>query len=470
MSKRTTGRSSTERILRETAIPLFLLDHARRVVFFNSGCERLTGSAASDVVGKVCEYSSVDGTSQPDAVAAVFCPPPEVLRGEPADVPAFLPQQDGDPLPRLVRFQPLVDTAGTVSGVLGFILPIPPPVQSIETTPSRQLHAELAALRIELRRRFGMRTFVAKSAAMLRVAEQVALARTANTPVLIRGERGTGKEHIARLIHYESELRHRSFMPLDCRRLSTLELKQALRRFFESSRIEDAGGTHGGPALKPGTVFLAHVHELARDLQQMIVEAFGPDQPNRRIDLRLTASTTVELRPLVENEQIRSDFYFLITAVSVEIPPLRERTDDLPLLAQSLLEELNRGDERQIGGFAENTWELLREYNWPGNIGELRTVIAEARTSCIDTLIRPEDLPFRFRTGLGAQAVAPQVVARAAPLEELLARVEREQIERALAETRQNKSKAAEILGLTRPKLYRRMEALGIEDRELPAT
>ncbi|MGE3315960.1 MAG: sigma 54-interacting transcriptional regulator [Planctomycetaceae bacterium] len=465
MAKRSPGKSTFERILRNVTTPVFLIAAGRKIAFFNAGCESLTGWTAAEIVGKTCDYAAADDTAEPESLASNLAPPPEVFAGLPADVPAYLPHRSGEALPQLLRFQPLVDIEGNLQGVLGFILPIPAPAHAADTTPSRKLHAELSALRLGLRQRFGFRTLVCKSAAMLRVLDQISVARASNSAVLLRGEKGTGKEHIARLIHYESESRHRSFMPLDCRRLSSLELKQALRRFLESGRIEDHGSP-GSQGLKPGTVFLANADQLARDLQQTMVEAFGPGRPERRADLRLIGSTTSDFKAALDDETILPDFYFLLTTLEIALPPLRRRSEDLPFLAQSILEDLNRGDAKQVGGFAENVWKRLYEYQWPGNVDELRLVVTEARAGCKETTIRTEDLPFRFRTGLEAQSVGPPVKPRITPLEDLLARIEKEQIERTLAETRHNKSKAAELLGLTRPKLYRRMEALGIEDRE----
>jgi len=466
MTKRLRGKSNVDKLLRAVDTPLFLLSPQRQVTLFNAGCERLTGWDAASVVGRTCDYASHGESSEVEALAAALCPPPEVMTGREAGVPAYVPRRGGEPLARLVRFIPLSGADGAVEAILGVISPIEPPARPAEAPLSHQLHAELAALRISLRQRFGLKSLVAVSPEMQRVVEQASLARNSQAAVLLLGEAGAGKEHLARLIHYESEARHRSFMPLDCRRLSALEMKQALRRFFESSRVEDESTGAGTATLKPGTVYLSHVELCPRDLQEMLVEAFGPNRPERRTDLRLMAASTSDLAAAVASETLRPDFYYLVTALCIELPPLRRRGEDLSLLAQSLLEDLNRGDEKQIGGFADDVWRSLREYNWPGNVDELAAVVAEARAACTDELIRAKDLPFRFRSGLEAQSVGPAIAPRVEALEPLLARIEKEQIEKALVLSRHNKSRAAELLGLTRPRLYRRMEALGIVDRE----
>jgi len=124
------------------------------------------------------------------------------------------------------------------------------------------------------------------------------------------------------------------------------------------------------------------------------------------------------------------------------------------------------GDPRQVGGFADEVWTQFREYNWPGNVDELMAVVAEARAAAKGGVITAADLPFRFRAGRDAQAVGPPPKVAVEPLEQLLQRVEVEEIRRALDAARNNRSKAAELLGITRPRLYRRMQVLGIDRAE----
>jgi len=161
-----------------------------------------------------------------------------------------------------------------------------------------------------------------------------------------------------------------------------------------------------------------------------------------------------------------AEFADLLSEFTIDLPALRERADDLPLISQSVLESQNVGADKQIGGFTSEVSELFAKYDWPGNLSELEAVIVEARAACGGSLITVRDLPFRFRTGLDAQAVGPSLAAEPMNLEELLARVEADHIRWALAAARSNKSQAAALLGLTRPRLYRRMEALGMAQGE----
>jgi len=461
MKKRSRRSQKLESRLNEAETPLFVLDHRRRIVFFNEGCTGLTGWSLQEVADHVCEYTSDADPHSVEALTNSLCPPPDVLTGREMTVPAYLRHRDGSSVARLVKFFPLQDGDGQFQNILGIITPIHQPQRGIDPGPAQKLHAELAAMRVSLRKRYGIDSLACRSEPMQRVLEQVSLARQSLASVLLEGEAGAGKQHVARLIHYQSEGRTRAFVPLECRRLSSLELKLALRRLLEADETETSG-----TSLQPGTLYLADIEALPRDLQQRVVEALRDNQLGPNSKLRMMASTEVDLRQAVDDDCIRGDLFYALSALHVELPPLRQRPDDLPLLAQSILESLNRDSERQVGGFSDQVWHQFREYNWPGNLDELTAVIQEARAKVSGTQIQVQDLPFRFRAGLDGQAVGPPLTPRPMPLEPLLAQVETEQIQRALEQSRHNKSKAAALLGITRARLYRRMQSLGIEDLE----
>lgn len=442
--------------------PVFLLNARRQIAFFNAGCQRLTGWKSEDVVGRICEYHSDAASGTVDELTSSLCPPPEVLAGRDATVPAYLIHRDGRSVARLLNFFPLLADKGDVQSILCVITAIRQPAPSLAANATQKHHAELAALRISLHKRYGIKTLAWQSEAMQRVLEQVQLARGSKSSVLLVGEPGTGKEHLARLIHQEGEQHGAAFVPLDCQRLSSLEIKPILKRMFEPD--DDSHGKSG--TLQPGTLYLSHVERLPRDLQQRVIDAVQAGKLGPRSRLRLMAGTESNLQAAVESDALRSDLYYLLTAISIHLPPLRQRREDIKPLAQHLLEDLNRGAERQVGGFSEQVWQQFREYNWPGNLDELGAVIVEARASAIEGTIQPKDLPFRFRAGMDGQSVAPPPEVKPIELESMLEQVERQTIQRVLEECRHNKTKAAKLLGIPRPRLYRRMQALGIEDQE----
>ncbi len=207
MAKRKNKTIDIDHWLKDSARAVFVLDTDRRIRAFNAGCESLSGWTASDVVGATCHYGSVSEVAGAAALAASLCPPPEVFAGEEASVPAYLAHREGQTLPRMMHFFPLRDSAGRQSGVLGVVGAWPPPERAVETSPTRQLHAELAALRMTLRARFASSTIVAHSMAMRRVLSQVELALGTRAFILFSGGPGTGKEHLMRVVAFPVRIR-----------------------------------------------------------------------------------------------------------------------------------------------------------------------------------------------------------------------------------------------------------------------
>src|SRR5205814_1542405 len=172
--------------------------------------------------------------------------------------------------------------------------------------------------------------------------------------------------------------------------------------------------------------------------------------------------TTHGLAELGADERLRADFYALISPLAIELPPLSRRPEDLPPLAQHFLEELNRQEPKQVGGFDEQVWPLFSRYAWPGNLDELAAVVREAHVQAAETLVRPHDLPFRFRDGLAAQELSPTPEPPPLLLDPLLTKLETRLITLALERSKNNKSKAADLLGINRARLLRRIEQLQI--------
>jgi transcriptional regulator with PAS, ATPase and Fis domain len=455
--------------LSAVATPVALIGSDRKVLFFNQGFERLTGWEGALVVGSTCEYTTEGDPQSVRALLGSLCPPPRVFEGEPMEAKAVLPRQSGDPVARRLRHVPLLDETGQVDCVLVLADEIVQAPVPRETPPLERLHAELTSLRSELRKRFGISTIIAHSSPMLRVVEQVQLALKGKTAIVLEGEPGTGKEHIARVIHHEaarlrspdSEPNAGAFVPLDCARMLPIDLKRTLRRLFRAAGEEDVPASTL-PGSIPSTVYLQNVDAMPRDVQELVVTSF----PANDAELRLMAGTSKSLESLVASDQMQAEFFYRISPLRISLPPLRNRPEDFPLLAQAFLERQNVGSEKQFEGFSEEVWKEFREYNWPGNLDELAIVIEEARTAAEGVMIGKEDSPFRYRMGRDGQSVGPKIEPRIQPLEAYLEQVEREQIEQALQQAKYNKQKTAELLGLTRPKLYRRMEALGIADSE----
>jgi DNA-binding NtrC family response regulator len=463
MAKRKKRTTDLGYWLGSTVTPVFVVDAERRIRAFNAGCEALTGWTAGELLGEMCHYGSVSELAGAAALASGLCPPPEALGGEKLSAPVHLVHKEGPALSRLAHFFPIRDEKDRLTAVLGIISDLPPPGQMSDVSPARQLHAELAVLRSNLRSRFGANTIVARSMIMRRILGQVELALSSQAFVLLSGAPGTGKEHLARVAHFGGSGRANWFVPLDCRRLGPDELHRVWNRILESSQT--GSGSRPSASSLPGTVFLADIEFLPRDLQERLVHFCSQPGP-----LRLLASTTLSHQELATGVLVRPDFYALISPLAIELPPLSSRLDDLPLLAQHFLEELNRQEQKQMGGFDDQVWPLFARYDWPGNLDELAAVVRDAQAHATGTVIRPEDLPYRFRTALAAQELPPPPEPPPMLLDPLLAKVETRLITLALERSRNNKSRAAELLGINRARLLRRIEQLQIgSDQPGPA-
>jgi DNA-binding NtrC family response regulator len=316
------------------------------------------------------------------------------------------------------------------------------------------LHAEIAVLRQSIRQRYGDGTLIGRSAPIKRTFEQIRLAHSSYSPVHFVGEPGVGKMQMARVLHYQGSLGKKAFVPLDCRSTSS-ELMQTLTRLRDDQQAD---------SLQAGAVYLEQIDRAPAEFQHLLLEWI--EQSEAAPSVRLMSSSVRPLLPLVDAESFSRKLYFKLTPLTISIPPLRDRMEDLEPLAQYFLEESNRESSTQLAGFSDEVLRQFRRFNWPGNLRELRQVILESREACTGPIVKPEHLPFRFRTGVTAQTLEPAQKPKFVPLDGLLEQVEREQIERALVECRDNKAKAAELLGITRPRLYRRMEQLGIADAD----
>lgn len=460
MAKRRKKTADLDYWLEGAARPVFVVDAERRVRAFNSGFQVLTGWQKGEVVGETCHYGSVSETAGAAALAASLCPPPEVFAGAEASVPGHLIHREGHAIPRLLHFFPLWDENDRLTGVLGIVSPLPAPQAAGEVSPARKLHAELAAVRAGLRSRFGSNRLVARSIAMRRVLAQVELAQSCDAPVLISGPVGSGKEQLARVIHFGGTGKG-SFVPLDCRRLAPEELDRVWNRLLDS--VQAAPGESGTSGQTSGTVFLADLEFLPRDLQERLASFFS-SADGKRPPVRLISATVVALPELSTVHQMRPDFLAMASALSIEVPALSERPEDLPLLAQHFLEEINCQEPKQIGGFEEEIWPLLTRYEWPGNLDELAAVVREAHAHATEAVVRLHDLPFRFRNALAAQELPPPPEPPPMLLDPLLTKVESRLISLALTRSRNNKSRAAEILGINRARLLRRIEQLKITE------
>jgi two-component system nitrogen regulation response regulator NtrX len=332
----------------------------------------------------------------------------------------------------------------------------------------RHLEAENLALRARVD---AQHTMVGESDAMVKLREQVTIAAPTNGRVLIFGENGTGKELVARNIHALSRRRSGPFVEVNCaaipEELIESELFGHVRGAFTGAVADRRGKfelAHGG------TIFLDEIGDMSlktqakvlRVLQEQVMEPVGGS--NRiRVDARVLAATNKDLTAEIRAGNFREDLYFRLNVVPIFVPSLRDRHDDVPLLADHFMTMLAREYGRRVKTFDTQAVAALREYGWPGNVRELRNVVERLIIMVPGDRITAGDLSF-----LDGNAASERPVEKSAPvtpLHEARDRFERGYILRVLAANDGNMSRTAEALGVERSNLYKKMRGFGILKR-----
>jgi transcriptional regulator with PAS, ATPase and Fis domain len=432
--------------------PLFLLNRQRRLLFVNRAWETLAGLSAAQARGLICRKHQPAGPndSLEDVLSHVLCPPLEVVRGAAAAARRLVPAPASrTTAPRWwdVEFLPL-RAGDTLRGILGRIKPVP-----VETpAEAAPLPEKIVALRQRAAARYGIDWLSSDVPAMRRLAEQVRLAASLHTPALIVGEPGSGKESVARVLHLHSGLREKAFIALDCARLPFAAVAEVLLTTQATAHRQVAG-----------TVYLHEPRRLPRDLQQGLVHLLtAADAP------RLLAGCCTDPDEDVRAGRLLPELWCALSVLVLRVPPLRERRADLPLLVKRILLRAAPVVDNPVTELTPAAWDVLRGHTWPGNLRELVNVLSVA---CIAAKGRIDaaDLPASLRLTQRLATTSGNPVERPLPLDKLLEQTERRLIQLALQRARGNKRRAAELLDISRPRLTRRMEVLGLIESELLA-
>jgi DNA-binding NtrC family response regulator len=432
--------------------PLFWLNPDFKLVWVNRAWEELTGHPSESVIGLTCRAHGPTVAGDRDGLGGSFFPPAEACAGRPAGGPTLIIHAGGERKWRRVDYWPFHDAHGARLGLLGVVGPVDA-ATVVPDSESQRLRGELLEVRARLHDRYGFDSIIGRGPAHRRLLEQLGAAAATTVPVLIAGESGTGKRLLARTIHQRGAGRNAPLVPFDAAALPAEVIEHAL---FGDGESADADPMR--PIVPSGaTLLIGDILDLPRDLQARIATALDRS-------IRLVATTTGDPEAALKAERLRPDLYYALTALVIRVSPLRERQDELPLFAQHLLEGLNLHGDRQRVGFRDEAIATLLGYDWPGNLRELARVVKVAHSTGRGDWIESDDLPAEIRGHLGSAFLPPPVIAPTTPLDELLTQVERRLIEHALQRSGQNKSRAAELLGISRPRLYRRIKDLGLPD------
>jgi PAS domain S-box-containing protein len=431
-------------VLDSVADGVFTVDHEWRIQFFNRAAERITGVPRDEARGSRCC----------DVFRASICGSECALRhtvetGEPVvNRAVMILDRRGRKVPIRVSTAVLRDRQGRVVG-------------GVETF--RDL-SQVEELRKELEERFSLGDIIGRSRPMRDLFGILPTIAASDSTVVIHGASGTGKELFARAIHDLSPRRDKRFVAINCGALPDTLLESELfghkAGAFTDARTDKAGRfaiAEGGTVLldEIGDISPAMQVRLLRVLQEHTYEPLGGVEPVTA-DVRIVAATHRNLQELVEQGRFREDLYYRIKVVSLDLPPLRDRREDIPLLVEHFIERFNRMRERDIVGISDEVMGLMMNHDFPGNARELENIIEHAFVLCTGSVIELRHLPpeFAFRGSSGTPALRSGLTLR---------EMERVLITDALRRREGNRRAVADELGIHPSTLFRKIRDLDIE-------
>ena len=315
------------------------------------------------------------------------------------------------------------------------------------------------------------RELIGRSPAIRVLLEDIARVAPAPSSVLVTGESGTGKELVARALHRASQRKQSALISVNCAAFAENLLESEL---FGHERGAFTGATERKRGLLEmadgGTLFLDEIGELSLSLQPKLLRLLQ-EKRFRRVggnseidcDVRVVAATNRDLPERIADGSFREDLYYRLNVVTLHLPPLRERSEDIGVLALHFLNRYARELGRPVASFAERTLQLLQGYSWPGNVRELQNTIERGVLFCRGAELLPEDLPATLRNGEGGRAATPGVTAGFdKPLPERLEEIEADLIRQAMVEARGVQAGAARLLGISRSNLQYKLRKLGL--------
>jgi PAS domain S-box-containing protein len=337
-----------------------------------------------------------------------------------------------------------------------------------------ELALELAELRSEVGERYGFDRITGRDSKMRAIYDTIlAVSRTLAT-VLIQGETGTGKELVAKAVHYNSPRRDRPFVKVDCGALAENLLESELFGHVKGAFTGAVRDRAGRFELADGaTIFLDEIHNLSIPLQAKLLrvvqegcfEKVGGTK-TLEVDVRIVAATNEDLGKLVEHDRFRKDLYYRLNVIPILVPPLRERRGDVPLLMETFIKQFAERHTSEVSGISREAVDRLVAYDWPGNVRELENIIEQSVVLCQGRTIQAADV--RLPAQASAVGEAPGAYAGPKPLKQALKDPEKRILLDALARANGNKKRAAGLLGISRSALYEKLRKHGIRTRTPP--
>ncbi|MEM6798083.1 MAG: helix-turn-helix domain-containing protein [Planctomycetota bacterium] len=454
MAKKPSKSQALQRAMDRAAAPVYLV-RQRVIAYANPALAEWVDLPLEAVIGRPVAYHSEEWEEAASGLIAGLCPPPASFAGEAAatgeavTAPISCLGRDGRLRHRRAEFTPLTAKAARgarerESDVLAVVATVDLSPQELSKelsadAPAAWLHATLTQFRRSERERDATPWLLGDSAAAQRLRRQVKAVIASAANAVFCGGDALANAELARYSHRESDPEQPSrLLVIDA---ALVEAEQLLEQAAEATSTESSS-----------TLLMLNANALAIEAQNALASALEP-QPNRR--LLVTTNSPLASERLMT----------LAGTVVVDVPMLTQRKEDLPLIAQWAVESVNASSEKQVGGLTGAAIDLLALHPWPGGVEQLRVAIATAHAQASGPMIDSGDLPHAMQQAALAAELPPSTPTRIV-LDKFLARIEHELVTRALTESAGNKAEAARLLGMTRPRLYRRMANLGLIDSE----
>lgn len=424
------------------------------IVSVNEAFSHITGFSREDVIGHTCKILQCDVCEEAMANGGEhWCS--LFHQGAIDNRKGQIRRKDGNMIHVLKNAAILRDAEGHVIGAVGTIA---------DLTEISEKENQLEAFRLHLRAKDGFHGIIGTSPPMIRLYDMIENAAHSDAPVIIYGESGTGKELVSQAIHEIGDRKNQPFVKVNCASLTESLLESELFghvRGAYTGAYKDRVGRF--EKANEGDIFLDEIGDLPlstqvkllRVLENKVIERVGSSSPIHT-DVRIISATNQDLLQLVEEGDFRKDFYFRINTIPIFLPPLRERTGDIPLLAETFFRKLQLKSGRHIERIGKDTMDILMSYSWPGNVRELKGAFEYAFVTCYGDEILPQHLPQTINIKLREKKVSKKTAFN-------LSEIERQELLDVLRQTGGNQSKAAEILGISRVTVWNRMKRYGID-------
>ena len=426
---------------------MMIVDKDGRIVFFNRAAEEITGYHRDEVVGKECSILDSDTcTVHTENGKKRNCSLFDL--GVIQNKKCRIRSNDGRAVYLLKNATVLKNEQGEMIGA----------VESITDITSLYMkELELEELKQELRQEYWFMGLLGKSVLMQKLYEQIRNAAQSEAPVLIYGESGTGKNLVAKAIHALSRRKDGPFVALNCGALNDHLLESELFGHRKGSFTGALGDRMGRfEAANNGSIFLDEIGDmpklmqvkLLRVLEEKVVERVGDNRP-LPVNVRLISATNKELNTLVTTDTFREDLLYRINSILIKVPPLRERPEDIPVIAFHYLKKISHVNSKDIRRISPEAMEVIENYRWPGNVRQLINAIEHCAITCKGDTVELTDLPDYVFSDRKMEGSDPDY--------------DREKLRAALALYKGNRTQSAKHLGISRVTLWKKLKDYGIE-------